>query len=85
MLLRGLASGRACITLINIRQFDGLLGRFLRSGGHRIDRTTVLLVGRCDVQSQQIAKGVNGYMNLGALPSFIAIIAGAISALGSRQ
>ncbi len=67
------------IALIDKGDFNGFTGHFLNSLCQLPDLSTVLLIGGCDQQGQQMSQGVHCYVGLAAFASFGTIITGMIA------
>ncbi|KON63245.1 hypothetical protein KOEU_32550 [Komagataeibacter europaeus] len=52
----------ACVSLIDIGQFDAFLRHLLNGCGEASNLDAIVPIGWCDVQGQQMAKCVHGHM-----------------------
>ena len=72
MFLGGFSRVLAAVALIDIDQLHTLSGHLLHGGGERLDLRAILFVGGRDAGSQEMAKRVDGDVDLGA---FLALAA----------
>ncbi len=66
----------ACVTLIHVSQLDILLRDLLHLPGQFLHLGSILLVGRRDMQGQQMAQRVNCRMDLRSFAPFGSVISG---------
>ncbi len=77
-----LCRGIAGIALIDVGELDLLAGCVLYIRAQAADRGPVADIGRCHVQSEQVAERVDGHVHLRAALALGAVIAGARAAFG---
>src|SRR5215210_6295673 len=81
MCLRRFCSALACIALVNIRQLHSVPGELLYRFCQLLDLVSILLIGRADMQREQLAQRIDCRMHLAALASLRTVITSACSRL----
>jgi hypothetical protein len=73
----------ARVALVDKRTFNRFASRLLHFFSQLGHLGSLLFIGRCDEQRQQVAKGIDGDMNLTAFPTFMAVKTGSRAAFRS--
>jgi len=82
-MLSGILSGSLPgVALIHKGDFDRIARGFLDLLSQFGNLGSLLFVGRGDMQSQQVAQGINCQMHFAALFTFMTIVAGSLTAFG---
>jgi hypothetical protein len=83
MFLGGFSRVLAGVALIGIDQLHPLSGHLLHGGGERLDLRAILFVGGRDAGSQEMAKRVDGDVDLGAFLALGPLPTGSVAGLGA--
>jgi hypothetical protein len=81
---RGLMGVWTGIALVDKDDLDGVAGHLLDLLSQVSHLSPLLFIGRGDMQSQQVAQGINRHVNFTALFAFMAVIAGATATFRGR-
>ena len=84
MLSRSLSWLLAGVALVNKGHLDRITGGSLDVLGQVADLSSLLFVGRRDLQGQQVSQGINRLMDFAALFAFMTIITSPLTAFRAR-